>query len=206
MSMAGGFQHPALDQAAEQLRKLQQAAAMVGSPDPIAALRYIDCSPDVLRQFAAGVEHSGVTLTQARQRLQVGRQTADQDWRGSAADSFNQSADSVDQDHGQAVDATRTTAQAGKAAADGLDNLARDAANQAIAIAVDADPACDDVINQNFNPAAQVKVNLACTNVVTMVQRHVAQIPSVTSDLTTTTNRAVGQAAGLGASGSPHAR
>jgi hypothetical protein len=181
--MAGdGFQHPGLARAAEGLAKLRAAGAVLGSPDPVAALHHMDCAPAGVDALAAHVGDGADQLGTAHTQYGQGRTTALRSWSGQAADDFNQRSATTDTAYGNVRSATEDVHNAGLNIAAGLDGLANGTAQQALAIAANVDTAASIVLAGPQEPEyaqAALAVNSACLDVVNEVGAHVAQIPEL---------------------------
>jgi uncharacterized protein YukE len=177
------FMHPELQAAAEQLQTLQAAGQQVGAPDPVLALRHMDCAPPAVAKLATAVGAGAPPLSDAAETFQEGVVTAEQGWEGPAAEAFARKAEAMNRFYGDTRVQVEHTTAAGRQIADGLDALARSTAAQAIAIAQDAEEASLLVLSGLRQPAIVETVNNACTDVVRVVQQHVAEIPSLGAGL-----------------------
>lgn len=177
------FQHPALARAATGLAKLRAAGAVVGSPDPVAALHHMDCSPPGVLALAEPVGRGANQLDTAHSQYHQGRSTALRSWSGQAAADFDQQSAATDSEYGATQSRTEDLHTAGLHIASGLDGLADGTADQALRIADNADAAATFVLTQQPDAPgyteAALTVNSACLDVVNEVSAHVAQIPEL---------------------------
>ncbi|RZS43325.1 hypothetical protein EV193_102304 [Herbihabitans rhizosphaerae] len=58
--------HPALEAAAKDCKTLARASASVGGPDPVDAIKHMDCDPEAINQLA---EQMDPGLTKLRQKI-----------------------------------------------------------------------------------------------------------------------------------------
>jgi uncharacterized protein YukE len=181
------FHHAGLAAAAPRLQRLQQAGAAIGSPDPIAALRHIDCSPPDIDTLAKHVGDGANQIDTAHGDYSKGRTTALTGWTGRAADDFAQRTAKTDARYGTTHDDTESIHSGGLNVAAGLDGLANTAADQATQIAQQNDQACSVVLAgpaARGYPEAAVTVNQACLDVVNVVSAQIAKIPDLEDYLT----------------------
>lgn len=171
------FQHPALEDAVDGLVKLSAAAGVIGSPDPIEALRHIDCDPETITRITQNVARAIRPYREASYEFTEGLEVATREWEGEAKGQFLAKAGAIHRAHLNAENATRDLSFAGAKIAPHLDSLAKATASQSVAIAAQAEPACDRVLSGDFDDEAIEAVNNACVAVVKTVQAAVAEIP-----------------------------
>lgn len=177
------FLHPDLDAAAAALSPLRAAAARVGAPDPVAALRQIDCSPQAIRDSARTLSTGRDVLVTARLEFERGAHRAERRWGGEPAAHFRARADELDVHYRQAAEVAARTAAVGLDLADLLDRLARQTAAQVVRTAQSAAPATDGILAGEHTAEAAYVVRTACTAITEAVSRGVATITEATSYL-----------------------
>ncbi|WP_409184394.1 hypothetical protein F9C11_08860 [Amycolatopsis sp. VS8301801F10] len=175
------FLHPALDNAAAGLASLSAAAAVVGAPDPVTALRQIDCSPQAIRESARTLSSGRDVLVMARLEFERGAHSAERKWGGEPAARFRSSADELDAHYRQAAEAAARTASVGLDLAELLDRLADQTAAQVMLIAEGVTPAAVALLAGDR--AAEPAVREACRTIAEAVERGVATIGEATTFL-----------------------
>ncbi|MFE3172168.1 hypothetical protein ACFXPA_15235 [Amycolatopsis sp. NPDC059090] len=175
------FLHPALDNAAAGLASLGAAAAVIGAPDPIAALRQIDCSPQTIRESARTLSGGRDVLVMARLEFERGAHSAERKWGGEPAAQFRGSADELDAHYRQAAEAAARTASVGLDLADLLDRLADQTAARVMLIAEGVSPAAVALLAGDRS--AEPAVREACGTIAEAVARGVATIGEATTFL-----------------------
>ncbi|MFI5607271.1 hypothetical protein [Amycolatopsis sp. NPDC051903] len=177
------FLHPALEKAAATLGPLRTAGERLGAPDPVAALRQIDCSPPAIRESARTLSSGRDVLVTARLAFESGAHRAERRWGGEPAALFRARADELDVHYRQAAEAAARTAAVGLDLADLLDRLASETATEvtriagtavAAAVAVEAGDRSTDVVEP---------VLAACAAVVRAVEAGVTTIAETISFL-----------------------
>ena len=175
------FLHPALDKAAAGLASLGAAAAGIRAPDPIAALRQLDCSPQSIRESARTLSSGRDVLVMARLEFERGAHRAERKWGGAPAAQFRGSADELDAHYRQAAEAAARTAAVGLDLADLLDRLANQTAAQVLLIAESAAPAA--AASLSGDRSADPAVRDACATIAEAVTRGLAAIGEATTFL-----------------------
>ncbi|WP_033293036.1 hypothetical protein [Amycolatopsis jejuensis] len=175
------FLHPALEKAAAALAPLRAAAAGAGAPDPVDALRRIDCSPQAIRESARMLSSGRDVLVMARLEFERGAHRAERKWGGEPAAQFRTRADELDVHYRQAAEAAARTAAVGLDLAELLDRLADQTAAQVVSIAEAASRAADALLSGDRS--AEVKVREACATITEAVARGVATIGEATTFL-----------------------
>ncbi|WP_410666747.1 hypothetical protein [Amycolatopsis sp. cmx-4-68] len=179
-SLAEVFEHPALTSAASALATLRAAAGRIGAPDPVAALRHLDCSPSAIRTSATAVDAGALVLTSAATEFRGGVDAAE---TGGSAETFGTWADTVDGQYGAAARAAAATAALGLRIADHLDSLARSVSSEVCELASGADDAVSAVLAGDRSAEVVSAVSTACTAVVRTVQSRIAALSSLAAEL-----------------------
>jgi hypothetical protein len=187
-SLAEVFEHPALTSAASALATLRAAAGRIGAPDPVAALRHIDCSPSAIRTSASAVDTGALALTSASTEFRGGVDAAE---TAGGTESFGTWADTVDGQYGAAARAAAATAALGARIADHLDSLARSVSAEVSSIAAGVDPSVAAVLTGDRSAEVVSAVSTACTAVVRAVQSRIASLSSLAAELEPLTAPAV---------------
>jgi hypothetical protein len=179
-SLAEVFEHPALTSAASALATLRAAAGRIGAPDPVAALRHIDCSPSAIRTSASAVDTGALALTSASTEFRGGIDAAE---TAGSTESFGAWADTVDGQYGAAARAAAATAALGARIADHLDSLARSVSAEVSSIAAGVDPSVAAVLTGDRSAEVVSAVSSACTAVVRIVSAKIASLSSLVAEL-----------------------
>lgn len=179
------FQHTALARAAtsDDLVLLSQAAGTIGSPDPIVALRHMDCDPPAVVALADQVEHSAARLRDASGEYRAGVGEISGGWSGEAHDAFAASAAELGSRYADTLEKTEQTAKAGRDVAANLDSLATGTAADAMSIAASVGEQCRQVLSGEREPQAVEAVNEACREIVKRVQSSVASVGELAATL-----------------------
>ncbi|WP_410595855.1 hypothetical protein [Amycolatopsis sp. lyj-23] len=182
------FEHPALSSAAAQLSSLRAAAGRLGVPDPVAALRHLDCSPASIRTSASAVDTGALGVTSAQTEFRAGVERAE---NGGSAETFGTWADTVDSQYAAAARAAAATAALGARIADRLDELAEAAAAEVCALAAAAADPVSAVLAGDRSAEVVSEVGAACTAVVRAVSAKTASLSSLVAELEPLTTPAV---------------
>ncbi|MBB4687618.1 hypothetical protein [Amycolatopsis jiangsuensis] len=177
------FLHPDLEAAAATLTPLRDAAIRIGAPDPVAALRQIDCSPQAIRDSARTLSTGRDVLVTARLEFERGAHRAERRWGGEPAAHFRSRADELDVHYRQAAEVAARTAAVGLDLAELLDRLARQTAAQVVATARATTPATESILAGDRTAEAAYQVRTACTTIGEAVTRGVAAITEATTFL-----------------------
>ncbi|WP_290055348.1 hypothetical protein [Amycolatopsis solani] len=182
------FEHPALTTAASALSSLRLAAGRIGVPDPVAALRHLDCAPSAIRTSASTVDAGAQVVTSAQAEFRAGVDRAE---TGGSAETFGTWADTVDGQYAAAAHAATATAALGARIASRLDELAESAATEVRAIASAVAPSVAAVLTGDRSAEVVSDVSTACTAVLRTVSAKVASLSSLVEELEPLTTPAV---------------
>ncbi|MET8850061.1 hypothetical protein [Amycolatopsis sp. NPDC004625] len=182
------FEHPALSSAAAQLSALRAAAGRLGVPDPVAALRQLDCAPASIRASASAVDTGALGMTAAQEEFRAGVDRAE---TGGSSETFGTWADTVDGQYAAAARAAASTAALGARIADELDALAESAATEVGELATSAAAAVDAVLAGDRSAEVVSEVSAACTAVLRTVSAKVAALTGLAAELEPVTTPAV---------------
>jgi hypothetical protein len=174
------FEHPSLTSAATRLATLRSAAGRIGAPDPVAALRHLDCSPTSIRTSASAVDAGALVVTSAQTEFRAGVERAE---TGGSTETFGTWADTVDGQYGAAARAATATAALGVRIADRLDELAQEVTAEVSLIADGAEAAVSAVLTGDRSAEVVSAVSAACTAVVRTVQEKVASLTALSAEL-----------------------
>ncbi|MEV7042565.1 hypothetical protein [Amycolatopsis sp. NPDC051061] len=174
------FEHPALTSAAVRLAALRAAAGRIGVPDPVAALRHLDCSPSSISSSASAVDAGALLVTSASAEFRNGVEHAE---TGGSAETFGIWADTVDGQYAAAARAAASTAALGVRIAAHLDELALSASAEVCAIADSAATAVAAVLADDRSAEVVSTVSTACTAVVRTVSAKIASLSSLVAEL-----------------------
>ncbi len=174
------FEHPALTAAAARLTALRAAAGRLGVPDPVAALRHLDCAPASIRTSASAVDTGALAVTSAQAEFRAGVDHAE---NGGSAETFGTWADTVDGQYAAAARAAAETAALGVRIADRLDELAVAAAAEVCALAAGAQDAAAAILTGDRSAEVVSEVSTACTAVVRAISAKIASLSSLAEEL-----------------------
>jgi hypothetical protein len=178
------FEHPALTAAAVRLASLRAAAGRIGAPDPVAALRHLDCSPSSINASASAVDAGALLVTSASAEFRSGVERA---VAGGSAETFA----TVDSQYAAAVRAAAETAALGARIASELDALATSAASEVSTLADSASTSVAAVLAGDRSAEVVSTVSVTCTSVVRVVSAKVASLSSLAAELEPMTTPAV---------------
>ena len=187
-SLVEVFEHPALTSAASALAELRAAAGRIGAPDPVAALRHLDCSPPSINASASAVDAGASLVTSASTEFRTGVEQAE---TGGSAETFGIWADTVDGQYGAAARAAASTAALGARIASELDTLAVSTAAQVRELAASASASVAAVLAGDRSAEVVSTVSSTCTAVVRTVFAQVASLSSLVAELEPLTSPAV---------------
>ena len=174
------FEHPALTSAAARLAALRTAAGRIGAPDPVAALRHLDCSPSAISASASAVDAGASLMTSASAEFRNG---VEQGETGGSAETFGIWADTVDGQYAAAARAAAATAELGVRIASELDALATSASAEVSALADTASAAVAAVLADDRSPEVVSTVSTTCTAVVRTVSAKIASLSALLAEL-----------------------
>ncbi|KAA2254091.1 hypothetical protein F0L68_31260 [Solihabitans fulvus] len=183
------FQHQGLSAAvlSDAMLLLDTASSRAGTLSPVDTLHYVDCDPPALNAAVTAVQHALEPYNNARDSFRAGQQLAKQHWSGIAASHFDIDATVVYSFYQKAIDATQRTVSEGAKVAAGLDQLATSTGSSALQIAQEdtVQQACTRVIAHGGGADYQdIEIVVkACDDVLALVQRAVADIPSIGAGL-----------------------
>lgn len=182
------FEHPALTSAAVRLESLRAAAGRIGAPDPVAALRHLDCSPSSISASASAVDAGASLVTSASAEFRTG---VEQGETGGSAETFGIWADTVDDQYTAAARAAASTAALGVRIASELDALAVSASAEVTALASAASASVAAVLADDRSPEVVSTVSTTCAAVVRTVSTKIALLSSLLAELEPLTAPAV---------------
>ncbi|MEV6830915.1 hypothetical protein [Amycolatopsis sp. NPDC051102] len=182
------FEHPALTSAAAELSALRAAAGRLGVPDPVAALRQLDCAPAAISTSASAIDTGALGVTAAQAEFRAGVDRAE---TGGSSETFGTWADTVDGQYGAAARAAAATAALGVRIATALDELAVSAAAEVRALASAASASVDAVLAGDRSAEVVSEVSAACTAVLRTVSAKVAALTGLAAELEPWTTPAV---------------
>lgn len=174
------FEHPALTSAASSLASLRAAAGRIGAPDPVAALRHLDCSPPSISASASAVDAGASLMTSASAEFRDG---VEQGETGGSAETFGIWADTVDGQYAEAARAATATAALGVRIAAELDAMAVSAAAEIVSIAAAASASITAVLADDRSPEVVSTVSTTCAAVVRTVSAKIASLSSLLTEL-----------------------
>ncbi|GAB3141000.1 hypothetical protein GCM10027258_23140 [Amycolatopsis stemonae] len=174
------FEHPALTVAAAELAPLRAAAGRVGAPDPVTALRHLDCSPAAIRRSASTVDAGALVVTSAQAEFRAGVEAAE---TGGSAETFGTWADTVDDQYAAAARAAAETAALGAEIATRLDDLAVSASTEVRELASAASTAVSAVLTGDRSAEVVSTVSTTCAAVVRTVSTKIASLSSLVAEL-----------------------
>lgn len=174
------FEHPALTAAASSLTSLREAAGRIGAPDPIAALRHLDCAPPAVHRSASAVDVGALVVTSAQSEFRGGVELAE---NAGSAETFGTWADTVDGEYAAAARAAAATAALGIRIAERLDALAVEVSTEVRDLASAASPSVDAILSGDRSAEVVSAVSTACTAVVRTVSGKVASLASLAAEL-----------------------
>jgi hypothetical protein len=182
------FEHPALTSAAAELSALRAAAGRLGVPDPVAALRQLDCAPAAISTSASAIDTGALGVTAAQAEFRAGVDRAE---TGGSSETFGTWADTVDGQYGAAARAAAATAALGVRIATALDELAVSAAAEVRELALAASASVDAVLAGDRSAEVVSEVSAACTAVLRTVSAKVAALTGLAAELEPWTTPAV---------------
>ncbi|MFJ7211528.1 hypothetical protein [Amycolatopsis sp. NPDC098790] len=174
------FEHPALTAAASSLASLRAAAGRIGAPDPVAALRHLDCSPPSISASASAVDSGALLVTSASAEFRAGVEHAE---TGGSAETFGIWADTVDGQYAAAARAAAATAALGARIAAELDTVAVSTSTQVCELAAAASASVSAVLAGDRSAEVVSTVSSACTAVVRTVFAQIASLSLLAAEL-----------------------
>lgn len=183
---AGGFQHAALRDAADNLKRLKAASDKIGSKNPVFALRWLDCDPAAVMSAADNVYAAGDGTDDAKASLDnVARRL--ESWEGGASAAFTDHLEITAANHTKIAARCHQTGAAGRRIAHGLDGHAYTVANQATLIAQGVDPSVElilqDRVDDPHYDEAKKNVDDACQEIHSFASRHLGEISALKKEL-----------------------
>jgi hypothetical protein len=159
--------------------RLRTAAAIINAPDPLDALKILDCDVDGIKHLTDNMANARSPIKQASYDLAKGLELATRNWEGDAMEAFLVEAGEVQADHLQAQQNVEKTANAGSGIAPALDRIAQSAADSTITTAQLVEGECILLLAGDMSPENIEKVNEACVAIVDGVARLASSISGI---------------------------
>jgi hypothetical protein len=184
-SSGSSYQHPALASAADDqaVVKLEAASDLVvtddgaGVPGPLQALPQMDCAPSLISGLADYVKEAQDIFADSTKTFRDADELAKRDWKGPAREEYHRKYVTVSVARRTEADLLAKTEAAGRESAAHLDTLAKQTADQTVAIARRAEHASDALLSGDLDAEAMEIVADACHQVLVVVNDHVNRIP-----------------------------
>ncbi|MEU4763785.1 hypothetical protein AB0H12_11055 [Actinosynnema sp. NPDC023794] len=197
--------HPALQKAMDGCTRLAQAAATVGSPDPIGAIRQIDYDPQAVQGYVDRLRTAAADLDKAIEQQEAAIAEHEASSEGSASDSARAE---MDKELAELVDERKRLEELVKEVdriSARMDQLAVTAADQVLAIAAHADPAVSMVLDGSWlddvtgeGAEAEETVHTAVADVIKVCRSVQDQVATLRAELNATMDDAESSGASAG--------
>ncbi|MFD0199691.1 MULTISPECIES: hypothetical protein [Saccharothrix] len=182
--------HPALQKAADSCVRLAQAANTVGSPDPIKAIQQIDYDPQAVDAYAQQLDQAAQDLGKAIEEQEKAIAEHEASSEGAASDSAHEAmTEELAQLRDERKRLDELVAEV-RRISQRMDELARSASEEILAIAAQADPAVamvldgswlDDVTGEGAK--AEETVHSAVAAIIKVCQSTQDQVAALRSEL-----------------------
>ncbi|KOX32503.1 hypothetical protein ADK67_07400 [Saccharothrix sp. NRRL B-16348] len=200
--------HPALQKAMDGCARLAQAAATVGSPDPIAAIRQIDYDPEAIQAYVDRLRQAASDLDKAIEQQENAIAEHEAGAEGSASDSaraeMNEELAQLRDERKRLEDLIGEVERISTR----MDGIANTTADQVLAIAAHADPAVAMVLDGSWlddvtgdGAAAEETVHVAVADVIKACQAAQEQVAALRSELNANMDAAESGGGGEASSG-----
>ncbi|MEU4445088.1 hypothetical protein AB0K14_02330 [Actinosynnema sp. NPDC050801] len=202
--------HPALQQAADGCARLAQAARTVGSPDPVAAIRQVDYDPQAVEAYAQQLGAVAADLDKAIAEHEQAIAEHEASSEGSASDSAHVAMSEELAKLRDERKLVQVLVDEVHRIATRMDELARSASEEILAIAARADPAVAVVLDGSWlddatgeGARAEETVHLAIAEIIKVCQKTQDQVAVLQSELNATMDTAEGGGGDSAAAGTP---
>lgn len=182
--------HPAIQQAMQGCTRLAEAAAKIGAPDPIDAIRQIDYQPEAINAYVQQIDKAVKKLDQAVKLHEEAQKQHAESTQGPSADAAQQRADKELAELLAERQRLATLAEKVRAIADTMDKLAHESGARIMGIAQSADPAVSEVLDSGFwsditgeSAEAEEIVHRAVNDVIVVCKEFHAEVDSLRADL-----------------------
>lgn len=197
--------HPALQKAMDGCTRLAQAAGTVGSPDPIDAIRQIDYDPQAVQGYVDRLRTAAADLDKAIEQQQAAIAEHEASSEGSASESARAEMDKeLDELVGERKRLEDLIKEVDRISVR-MDELARTAADQVLAIAAHADPAVSMVLDGSWlddatgeGAEAEETVHTAVADVIKVCRSVQDQVAALRAELNATMDDAESSGASAG--------
>lgn len=193
--------HPALQAAMDGCARLAEAAGIVGSPDPVDAIRQIDYDPQAVDAYVQQVRTAAADLDKAIDEQQKAIAEHESSTEGSASDSAHAAMTKELSELRDERARLEALIQELQKIATRMDELARSASDRILGIARQADPAVGVVLDGSWQDdpdgaAAEDAVHRAVAEIINVCLATQDQVAALRSELNAAMDAAEAQSGG----------
>lgn len=202
--------HPALQQAMQGCTRLASAAAKVGAPDPVDAIRQIDYEPDAIYAYVEKIDKAVRKLDKAIEEHSAAQAQHAESTAGESSDAAQQQADKelaeLQAERQRLLLLSNKVREIGES----MDKLAHESGAGSLKIAHNSDPAVSVVLDGAFwddltgeSAAAEETVHQAVSSIIAICKAFQTAVEAMRSDLNSSMAAVEGGAPGGAGSSGP---
>lgn len=195
--------HPAIQQAMDGCTRLAEAAAKIGAPDPIDAIRQIDYEPEAINAYVEQIDKAVQKLDKAIEEHSAAQSQHAESSAGESSDAAQQRADKELAELLAEKQRLVTLADKVRGIGESMDKLAHESGGRILGIAQNSDPSVSVVLDSGFwsdltgeSAAAEEAVHRAVSEIIAVCKEFQAQVDSLRADLNSTMDASEGASGG----------
>jgi hypothetical protein len=200
--------HPAIQQAIQGCMRLAEAAAKIGAPDPVDAIRQIDFEPEAINTYVGQLDKAVQRLDKAIEEHKAAQTQHAESSAGESSDAAQHQADKELAELQAERQRLLLLSEKVRGIGESMDKMAYESGGQILGIAQNSDPAVSVVLDSGFwdditgeSAAAEETVHRAVSGIIAICKAFQAQVDALRSDLNSTMAAAEGASAGAGSGG-----
>ncbi|MGH3860013.1 hypothetical protein [Actinokineospora sp.] len=200
--------HPAIQQAIQGCGRLAEAAADIGAPDPVDAIRQIDYEPEAITAYVGQIDKAVQRIDKAIEEHTAAQSQHAESSSGDSSDAAQQRADNELAELQAEKQRLLILSDKVRGISEYMDKLAYESGGRILEIAQSSDPAVSVVLDSGFwsdvtgeSAAAEETVHRAVSAIIAICKAFQTQVEAMRNDLNATMAAAEG-ASGVGSAGS----
>lgn len=197
--------HPAIQQAIQGCLRLAEAAAKIGAPDPVDAIRQIDFEPEAINAYVEQLDKAVQKLDKAIEEHTAAQSQHAESSSGDSSDAAQQRADKELAELQAERARLLTLSEKVREIAEAMDKLAYESGGRILGIAQNSEPAVSTVLDSGFwdditgeSAAAEEVVHRAVSEIIGICKEFQAQVDAMRADLNSSMAAVEGSSGGVG--------
>ncbi|SDJ13829.1 hypothetical protein SAMN05192558_110168 [Actinokineospora alba] len=182
--------HPAIQQAMQGCTRLAAAAAKIGAPDPVDAIRQIDYQPESIYAYAEQIDKAVKALDKAIEEHSAAQSQHAESSSGDSSDAAQQQADKELAELQAEKQRLLLLSDKVREIGESMDKLAQESGGQILEIAQSTDPAVSVVLDGGFwddvtgeSAAAEEAVHRAVSSIIAICKAFQTSVEAMRADL-----------------------